>query len=65
MENAKRRTLQFTFASNQRRCRRFDMPNWTVNDIFSQTRKLTIVTAPIGGLGHKRALALAAEGALQ
>jgi hypothetical protein len=41
------------------------MPNWTVNNIFSQTRKLTIVTGPVGGTGHKTALALAAEGALQ
>jgi NAD(P)-dependent dehydrogenase (short-subunit alcohol dehydrogenase family) len=41
------------------------MPNWAANDIFSQTRKLAIVTGPIGGLGRKIALALAADGALQ
>jgi len=41
------------------------MPNRTVNDIFSQTGKLAIVTGLIGELGHKPALALAAEEALQ
>jgi hypothetical protein len=41
------------------------MPNWTANDIFSQTRKLVVVTGPIGGLGDKPVLALAADGALQ
>ena len=41
------------------------MQNWTVNDIFSQTGKLAIVTSLIGELGHKPALALAAEEALQ
>ena len=41
------------------------MQNWTVNDIFSQTGKLAIVTGLIGELGHKPALALAAEEALQ
>ena len=41
------------------------MPNWTVNDIFSQTGKLAIVTGLIGELGHKPARALAAEEALQ
>jgi NAD(P)-dependent dehydrogenase (short-subunit alcohol dehydrogenase family) len=42
-----------------------NISNWTVNDIFSKTGKLALVTGPIGGLGHKTALALAAEGALQ
>jgi hypothetical protein len=41
------------------------MPNWAANAIFSESRKLGIVTGPIGGLGHKPVLALAAEGALQ
>ena len=41
------------------------MPNRTVNDIFSQTGKLAIVTGLIGELGHKPALALAAAEALQ
>jgi len=41
------------------------MPNRTVNDIFSQTGKLAIVTGLIGELGHKPALVLAAEEALQ
>ena len=39
--------------------------NWTANDIFSQTRKLTFVPGPIGGLDHRTALALAVAGALQ
>jgi hypothetical protein len=41
------------------------MQNWTVNDIFSQTGKLAIVTGLIGELGHKPTLALAAAEALQ
>jgi len=40
------------------------MPNRTVNDIFSQTGKLAIVTGLIDELGHKPA-ALTAEEALQ
>src|SRR5260370_40283691 len=43
-ENAKRRTLCVPVPSNQCRYRKFDMPNWAANDIFSQTRKLAIVT---------------------
>ena len=41
------------------------MQNRTVNDIFSQTGKLAIVTGLIGELGHKPTLALAAAEALQ
>jgi NAD(P)-dependent dehydrogenase (short-subunit alcohol dehydrogenase family) len=41
------------------------MPNWATNDIFSESRKLTIVTGPSDGLGLKAAPALAADGALQ
>ena len=41
------------------------MPNRTVNDIFSQTGELAIVSGLIGEFGHKAALALAAEEALQ
>jgi hypothetical protein len=42
--NGKRRTLCVPVPSNQCRYRRFDMPNRPANDIFSQTRKLAIVT---------------------
>jgi hypothetical protein len=41
------------------------MPNWTVNDVFSQTGKLATVTDLIGEFGHMPALALAVEEALQ
>src|SRR5258708_12804267 len=34
--------------------RRFDMQNWTVNDIPTQTGKLAIVTGATGGLGLRR-----------
>jgi hypothetical protein len=42
-----------------------NISNWTANDTFSQTGQLAIIPGPIGGLGHKTALALAADGALQ
>jgi hypothetical protein len=42
-----------------------NISNWTANDIFSQTGQLAILPGPIGGLGHKTALALAADGAVQ
>jgi hypothetical protein len=38
--NGKRRPLRVPVLSNQCRYRRFDVPNWAANDIFSQTRKL-------------------------
>src|SRR5258708_39627844 len=43
--------------------RRFDMQNWTVNDIPTQTGKLAIVTGATGGLGYETALGLARAGA--
>jgi hypothetical protein len=39
--------------------------NWIANDIFSQTEKLAIVPCPIGGLGHKTTLPVAADEALK
>jgi hypothetical protein len=42
-----------------------NISNWTANDTFSQIGQLAIIPGPIGGLGHKTALALAADGALQ